>query len=153
VLVAAIVGLPRLADPCTVVFSGFLDDSLEGARPILRAGVEAPEVVSARLETPGESSSGCGGSESDCSVPFVELVVEGDGFELLAEDLDTGETIYHRPVFDDGRRKRYSPLRPPRECGAVLELAALFRDTEPAERSPQIRLRCEDIEGLSCPAC
>lgn len=150
-LVFVVLGVPRGAQPCDFAYSGFVDPSLEGSRPILRAGVEAPTLVSAVLVDPSDDDgSGCGGGDERCAAPYVQLVVEGEGFDLLVgEDVDTGETLYHRPVQNDGLRKRYSPLQPSM-CRATLELAALYRDAQPAERSPPLRIRAEDVDGLTC---
>lgn len=151
------VGLPRTGDTCTFQPSGQRDDDLEGSRPVLRTGVEAPTLISARQETLApDDGGGCGGSESSCDdVDFTVVTIEGDGFrrvvEIGSED-DRGVPLYHRPVSEGAGRKTYSALRT--LCaGETLELAAVYEDTNPAERSPPVRIRCEDIRDADCPPC
>jgi hypothetical protein len=151
------IGAPRTGDTCSFVASGERDDTLEGARPILRAGVEAPTLVSANEETlASDDGGGCGGAESTCEdVDFTTLTLEGPDFTRVVEVGSEGEfgvPRYHRPTSVSGDRKTYSALRT--LCaGETLELAALYEDTDPAERSPPVRIRCEDVRGADCPPC
>lgn len=152
------VGFPKLGDTCTFLFSGTPDDTLEGARPILRAGVQAPTLVTAREGSfDGDESGGCGETtENTCGdVRFVTLVVEGADFTRLVEigsEVFQGAPVYHTPSEVDGDRQTYTALRPLCQ-GEILELAALYEDSDPAERSPPLRIPCGDIQGARCPAC
>ncbi len=147
-------GAPRLAGTCTVALSGVVDDTIEPPRPVIRPGVEAPTLAGALIRTPPGDSGGCGGESTCEDVRFLQVELVVDDFTRIVEVRPPDEPkVYHDPTQAAGNVRTYGPF-PAIECDdQTLELAAVYTDSTPAQRSPPLRIRCSQVAGAACGPC